>query len=179
MDTGFNDPHVSAYSIVARTILEYKDLTEIQIVPCEYCSTILEEAFRNTHPELCEAIDRIVQSDTKWQSLLQKRRKAGKRQRKNRVRYAMTYTIDLTPQARRALDKLDRKTSETIISHIFDLRDRSVSLRPTVSIKKVEGTKSQILYRIRVGKCRAEYFVEGQIVYIIKIFMKKRKTDYR
>jgi hypothetical protein len=82
MEIGFGDPRVSTYSVVARIILEYKDRTECRFVPSNYSSTVLEEAFRSAHPELCEAIDRIVQSDPKWQELLKKRRKAGKRQRK-------------------------------------------------------------------------------------------------
>jgi hypothetical protein len=82
MEVGFKDPRVSAYSIIARTILEYKDRTEFRFVPGDYVSTILEEAFRSAHPELCEAIDKTVQSDSKWQELLKKRRKTGKRQRK-------------------------------------------------------------------------------------------------
>ena len=78
MEVGFRDPRVSAYSIIARTILEYKDRTEFRFVPGDYVSTILEEAFRSAHTELCEAIEKTVQSDPKWQELLKKRRKAGK-----------------------------------------------------------------------------------------------------
>ena len=70
MEVGFRDPRVSAYSIIARTILEYKDRTEFRFVPGDYVSTILEEAFRSAHTELCEAIEKTVQSDPKWQELL-------------------------------------------------------------------------------------------------------------
>ena len=50
-------------------------------------------------------------------------------------------------------------------------------MKPKADIVPVAG--SETLYRLRVGKLREEYEVEGDVIKIAKIFQKKRKSDYR
>ncbi len=48
-----------------------------------------------------------------------------------------------------------------------------------MNIDKVAGKQKPPAYRLKIGRIRVEYLVEGQTIVVFNIFMKKRKTDYR
>ncbi len=56
------------------------------------------------------------------------------------------------------------------------LKDDPFRPRPGADIKRLKG-KNKTLYRLRVGDYRFEYFVEGNIVYVVEAF--KRSRGYR
>jgi len=55
----------------------------------------------------------------------------------------------------------------------------SLSDHARMNIDKVAGKQKPPAYRLKIGRIRVEYFVDGQMIVIFNIFMKKRKSDYR
>jgi len=62
-----------------------------------------------------------------------------------------------------------------------ELRENPYQPRPLADIKKLKGNWTPIMYRLRFGKFRVEYFVEeGEMtVYITEIFRRSGKSDYK
>ena len=91
----------------------------------------------------------------------------------------MTFKIELTRTARKALDKLQPNALKRIWRHIGELQKDPFRPRPMANIVPVEG--SETLYRLRIGKFRVEYEVNknDNTIIILRIFQKKRKSDYR
>ena len=58
------------------------------------------------------------------------------------------------------------------------LKDGSLSDRDFEGVI-LEGKEKPPAYRLKIGRIRVEYFVDGQMIVIFNIFMKKRKSDYR
>jgi mRNA interferase RelE/StbE len=87
----------------------------------------------------------------------------------------MTFALQLSPTARKALDKLPPNTAKKIVIHLEEIRLDPYRPRPKADIVPVAGRKT---YRLRVGKIRVEYEVCENVIRISKIFQKKRKTDY-
>ncbi len=89
------------------------------------------------------------------------------------------FTIQLSRTAQKALDKLPITAVEKILAHLEELKIDPYRPRPKADIVPVGG--SETLYRLRVGKLRVEYEVctDENIIKIVKIFQKKRKSDYR
>jgi len=79
----------------------------------------------------------------------------------------------------KALDKLTSNAVKKIFTHLEELKRDPYRPRPLMDIVPVAG--SEKLYRLRVGKLRVEYEVneEDDIIKLLKIFPKKRKSDYR
>ena len=91
----------------------------------------------------------------------------------------MTFEIELTRTAQKALDKLQPNAVRRIWRHIGELQKDPYRPRPMADIVPVEG--SSTFYRLRIGKLRVEYKVNenNNIIIILRIFPKKRKSDYR
>lgn len=89
----------------------------------------------------------------------------------------MVFTLQLSRTVQKALDKLPPSAVKKIYAHLEELKRDPHRPRPMGDIVPVAGSKS--LYRLRVGKLRVEYEVEEDIIKIVKIFRKKRKSDYR
>jgi mRNA-degrading endonuclease RelE of RelBE toxin-antitoxin system len=89
----------------------------------------------------------------------------------------MAFTLQLSHTAQKALDKLPLSAVKKIYVHLEELKTDPRRPRPRADIVPVAG--SETLYRLRVGKLRVEYEVEGDVLKIAKIFQKKRKSDYR
>ena len=91
----------------------------------------------------------------------------------------MTYTIELSHTARKALDKLQPNIAKKIIIRLEEIKRDPYRPRPMADIVPVEG--SETMYRLRIGKHRVEYDVikNENIIKILRIFQKKRKSDYR
>jgi len=89
----------------------------------------------------------------------------------------MAFTLQLSRTAQKALDKLPPTLVKKIYAHLEELKRDPQRPRPKADIVPVAG--SETLYRLRIGKLRVEYQVEGDVIKIAKIFQKKRKSDYR
>jgi len=89
------------------------------------------------------------------------------------------FTIQLSHTTRKALDKLPPNVVKKIFIHLGELRRDPYRPRPMADIVPVAGSDKK--YRLRVGKLRVEYEVDGDenIIKLLKIFPKKRKSDYR
>jgi mRNA-degrading endonuclease RelE of RelBE toxin-antitoxin system len=90
-----------------------------------------------------------------------------------------TFKIELSRTAQKALDKLPPNEVRRIWRHIGELQKDPYRPRPLADIVPVEG--SSTMYRLRVGKLRVEYSVNksDNIIKVLRIFPKKRKSDYR
>ena len=80
------------------------------------------------------------------------------------------FVITLSPSAARDLDRLDDKTVRSIFLKLPILEENPFPKGKL--IKKIRGKKS-IFYRLRVGKYRVFYFLEGRTVVILKVIDKK------
>lgn len=89
----------------------------------------------------------------------------------------MAFTLQLSHTAQKALDKLPPNAVKKIYAHLEEIKRDPHRPRPMADIVPVVGSES--LYRLRVGKLRIEYEVEGDVIKIAKLFRKKRKSDYR
>ncbi len=92
----------------------------------------------------------------------------------------MAYELILESQSRKFLKKMRKKSPQsarTIARNIVQLRNDPYTPRPKCDIDKVKGSVNE--YRLRVGKVRAEYIVDNNKINIKRIFIKKRKSDYR
>ena len=91
----------------------------------------------------------------------------------------MAFTLLLSRTAQKTLDKLPSHAVEKIFNHLEELKRDPYRPRPMSDIAPVAGCET--LYRLRVGKIRVEYEVckDENIIKILKIFIKKRKSDYR
>lgn len=89
------------------------------------------------------------------------------------------FTLQLSRTSQRALDKLPPHAVKKIAAHLDEIKRDPYRPRPLADIVPVGG--SETLYRLRVGKLRIEYEVldSEKVIKIIKIFQKKRKSDYR
>jgi len=91
----------------------------------------------------------------------------------------MTFTLQLSRTAQKALDKLPSNAVKKIYHHLEEVARDPYRPRSRADIVPVAGSKT--LYRLRVGKLRVEYEVchDENKIKIAKIFQKKRKSDYR
>ncbi len=91
----------------------------------------------------------------------------------------MAFKLQFSRTAQKALDKLPFNTVRKIFTHLEELKRDPYRPRPLMDIVPVAG--SDKMYRLRVGKLRVEYEVNENenIIKLLKIFPKKRKSDYR
>jgi mRNA-degrading endonuclease RelE of RelBE toxin-antitoxin system len=89
------------------------------------------------------------------------------------------FTIQLSRTAQKTLDKLPPNVVKKIFIHLGDLKIDPYRPRPMADIVAVAGSDKK--YRLRIGKLRVEYEVDENenIIKLLKIFPKKRKSDYR
>ncbi|MFB3764326.1 MAG: type II toxin-antitoxin system RelE/ParE family toxin [Methanotrichaceae archaeon] len=92
----------------------------------------------------------------------------------------MAYKLSIDPRAERFLKKLKKKNPNAalvIATHILELKMDPHTPRSMCDIVKIAGRVDE--YRLRIGKARAEYTINDNEINITKIFIKKRKSDYR
>jgi mRNA-degrading endonuclease RelE of RelBE toxin-antitoxin system len=90
----------------------------------------------------------------------------------------MAFRIAISPQAKKYMKSLAKDDSRMIKEHINELKKDPFTPRSQCDIIKEKG-KRPPLYRLRVGKHRAEYFIEGDTVFISKMFPRSSDSDYR
>ena len=90
----------------------------------------------------------------------------------------MAFKLQFSRTAQKALDKLPSNAVRKIFTHLEELKRDPYRPRSLADIVPVAG--SEKMYRLRVGKLRVEYEVneEESIIKLLKIFPKKRKSDY-
>jgi mRNA interferase RelE/StbE len=91
----------------------------------------------------------------------------------------VSFSLKMLRPAKKELNKLDKDKAQKIYDHIEQLKREPFRPRTGMDIDKVAGKEKPPAYRLKVGRIRVEYFVDGQIIVVFNIFMKKRKSDYR
>ena len=81
--------------------------------------------------------------------------------------------------AKKELEKMNKDQAQKIYDHIEQLKIDPFRSRSGMDVDKVAGKQRAPAYRLKIGRIRVEYIVDGQMVVIFNIFMKKRKSDYR
>lgn len=90
----------------------------------------------------------------------------------------MAFEVLLHPDAQKALSKYGSKQRQRIKAALRSLADDPFTARSGADIRKLKGTKGrQDLYRLRVGRYRAVYAVEGHEVLVTKIFERGEGYD--
>lgn len=92
---------------------------------------------------------------------------------------AVLLSLKMLPPAKKELDKMDKSQAQKIYDHVEQLKIDPFRSRPGMDIDKVAGKQKPPAYRLKVGRIRVEYIVDGPMVVVFRIFMKKRKSDYR
>ena len=91
----------------------------------------------------------------------------------------MSFSLKMLRPAKKELDKMNNDQAQKIYNHIEQLKREPFRSSPGMNIDKVAGRQKPPAYRLKIGRIRVEYFVDGQVIVIFNIFMKKRKSDYR
>jgi mRNA-degrading endonuclease RelE of RelBE toxin-antitoxin system len=89
----------------------------------------------------------------------------------------IAFKVRISPQVGKYLKSLDKRDAREIKDHINELKDDPFTPRSQCDIIKEKG-KRPPLYRLRVGRHRAEYFIEGDTVFISKMFPRSGDSDY-
>ena len=90
----------------------------------------------------------------------------------------MAFKVAISPRAQKYIKILDKADARTIKAHINELRIDPYTPRPQCDILKEKG-KRPPLYRMRAGRYRIEYFIEGDTIFISKVFPRSGDSDYR
>ncbi|MDD4094599.1 MAG: hypothetical protein PHF94_08285 [Methanothrix sp.] len=90
----------------------------------------------------------------------------------------MAFKVAISSQARKYMKSLDKPDARMIKAHINDLRQDPYTPRPQCDIIREKG-KRPPLYRLRVGRHRTEFFIEGDTIFISKMFPRSGDSDYR
>ena len=90
----------------------------------------------------------------------------------------MAFKITISLQARKYMKSLNKDDARMIKDHINELRLDPYTPRPQCDIIREKG-KRPPLYRLRVGRHRAEFFIEEDTVFISKMFPRSGDSDYR
>ncbi len=80
------------------------------------------------------------------------------------------FILELSSAAVRDLDKLEDKGARTVLSELIVLKDNPFPRGKL--IKKVKGKKTNF-YRLRVGKYRVFFCIEGSVIVVLKVVGKK------
>jgi len=91
----------------------------------------------------------------------------------------VSFSLKMLRPAKKELEKMDSTRAQKIYAHIEQLKRDPFRPRPGMNIDKVAGKQRPPAYRLKIGRIRVEYFVDGQMIVIFNIFIKKRKSDYR
>lgn len=90
----------------------------------------------------------------------------------------MTFQVSLHRDARKFLDRIQRPHRDRIVAGLRALEANPFTPRPGADIKRLQGTRGrQDLYRLRIGKFRAVYAVEGSEVLVTEIWERGHGYD--
>jgi mRNA interferase RelE/StbE len=85
----------------------------------------------------------------------------------------VSYTVDLSPHARRQLRRLPQRTQDRILRGIHALADEP---RPP-DVAKLRATEDT--YRIRVGDYRVVYEIHDRVLLVLVVEVAHRRDVYR
>ena len=85
------------------------------------------------------------------------------------------FNIKLSPAAARDLDRLEEKIAGTILDRLSILKENPFPRGKL--IKKIKGTKFAC-YRLRIGKYRLFYIIEGTEIVILKVISRKNAEKF-
>lgn len=93
----------------------------------------------------------------------------------------MSFALDLSRSASKALDKLELRTAKRIIEALQEIQRDPFRARPGVDILKIRGRKEPPAYRLKFGRVRIEYliFENENLIYVERIFKRKGDSDYK
>jgi mRNA-degrading endonuclease RelE of RelBE toxin-antitoxin system len=91
----------------------------------------------------------------------------------------VSFSLKMLHPAKKELAKMDSTRAQKIYAQIELLKRDPFRPRPGMNIDKIAGKKKPPAYRLKIDRIRVEYFVDGQMIVIFNIFLKKRKSDYR
>jgi mRNA-degrading endonuclease RelE of RelBE toxin-antitoxin system len=93
----------------------------------------------------------------------------------------MTFSLEITREARKSLNKLDIKIIKRIYAHLEEIRRDPFRPRPSADIVKIKGRVAPPAYRLRVGSLRVEYVVyeEEGLILVLRVFRRRGGSDYR
>ena len=90
----------------------------------------------------------------------------------------MTFQVSLHREARKFLDRIQRTHRERIKADLRVLEIDPFTPRAGADIKRLRGTRGRHdLYRLRIGKFRAVYHVEGREVLVTEIWERGHGYD--
>jgi mRNA-degrading endonuclease RelE of RelBE toxin-antitoxin system len=90
----------------------------------------------------------------------------------------VAFKVAISQWAQKYMKSLDKDDARMIKDHISELRQDPYTPRPQCDILREKG-KRPPLYRMRIGRHRAEYFIEEDTVFISKVFPRSGDSDYR
>lgn len=90
----------------------------------------------------------------------------------------MTFQVLLHRDARKFLERIQRPHRDRIVAALRSLETDPFTPRPGADIKRLHGTRGRNdLYRLRIGKFRAVYDVEGSEVLVTEIWERGHGYD--
>lgn len=90
----------------------------------------------------------------------------------------MTFQIALHRDARQFIDRIQRAHRDRIVAGLRVLEEDPFTPRPGADIKRLHGTRGRAdLYRLRIGKFRAVYKVEGGDILVTEIWEPGHRYD--
>ena len=78
----------------------------------------------------------------------------------------MSFSLKMLRPAKKELDKMNKDQAQKIYTHIEQLKRESFRSSPGMNNDKVEGKQKPPAYRLKIGRIRVEYFVDGQTIVI-------------
>jgi mRNA interferase RelE/StbE len=88
------------------------------------------------------------------------------------------FNVLISETARRQLYELDSKNMERIKTSIKELESNPFSNRPKADVKKLKGSRSPELYRLRVGDFRIIYTVTSNDIKISEIIRRSKGYEW-
>ena len=85
---------------------------------------------------------------------------------------AVSFSLKMLRPAKKELDKMDNDKAQKLYDHIEQLKIEPFRPHPGMDIDKVAGKQKPPAYRLKIGRIRVEYFVDGQMIVIFNIFIK-------
>jgi len=90
----------------------------------------------------------------------------------------VTFRVALHRDARKFLERIQRPHRDRIVAALRALETDPFTPRPGADIKRLHGTRGrEDLYRLRIGKFRAVYHVEGSDVLVTEIWERGHGYD--
>ncbi|MDD2835200.1 MAG: hypothetical protein PHY05_03530 [Methanothrix sp.] len=88
------------------------------------------------------------------------------------VLIAVLLSLKMLSLAKNELEKMDKSQAQKINDNIEQLKIDPHRSRSGMNIYKVAGKQKPPAYRLKIGRIRVEYLVDGLMIVVFRIFMK-------